>query len=283
MADAYVLSQSDVERLREVVRQVLGERMSNPVVSRRQDRSAAPEVYVARTPTGGIAALQSDVGTGTGDPSLDQPGSAECEIYQIVPAEASGDSPSMMPVDGLTQTVYNLSGSDVAGNAWVLVFREKFGSWVAAPVSTGGGGIDRVVDVVHVVDGALSGTGTGAGTWYCERVAMVGGAWPPVADPSVVYTNVRESENREPRIVDGFGVVTHAIPLYQDIDGQYYVQFWKTDTSDEWTDVVSWTITENTTTCEITATPTYRTLRLSLTVTPPGDPTTGLTVTVEEV
>ena len=144
-----------------------------------------------------------------------------------------------------------------------------------------------VVDLVHVIDLGETGTGTGTGTtslgWACERVTL-GASWPPTADPTTQYLDVYESENREPRIRDSSGTVTHVIPLYRcPRSGRYFVVFWKTDTNDEWTDVVSWTIAENTETCVITATPTYRTLRASLTVTPPGTTETGLTLTVEEV
>jgi hypothetical protein len=84
----------------------------------------------------GIPALNDVAGTGSGD----VPGSAECEVYNVIFANGDEDSPTLRPVDGLTPTVYNLSETAVAAG-WVLVVRDKFGQWWAVPtaVSSGGG------------------------------------------------------------------------------------------------------------------------------------------------
>ncbi len=123
----------------------------------------------------------------------------------------------------------------------------------------GGDGNDNVADHVHVV-----GYG-GSGGITCRRVSLSDpAAWPPEeSDPVVEYVDVWESENRIPRIIDSPGTATHIIPLYKDRDGNYYIQFWKTDTFDDLELPVGFTITEDPETCIITATPVLETYRLS--------------------
>lgn len=143
--------------------------------------------------------------------------------------------------------------------------------------STGGSVNEpRIVDHVHVVS-------TGAG-WNCERVSLGDPpSWPPtIASPAVVYTGVYESENRKPRIIDSAGSCSHIIPLYRDIDGNYFIVFWKVDSFEDFEFPTAFTITEDPVTCEITATPTLTTKRFSLSVTPPGTQDTGITLTISD-
>lgn len=150
--------------------------------------------------------------------------------------------------------------------------------YLVEPKGTGAGD-DLIADHVHVV-----GNG-GSGAITCRRVTLSDpDAWPPVeSSPVVEYENVWESENREPRIVDSPGTATHIIPLYKDRDGNYYIQFWKTNT---YADIETLTsldldIVQNED-CSFTVTPdyTFTTKRISLTVTTPGTAGTGLTLTV---
>ena len=124
------------------------------------DDPMAPEVYIARTPAGGIPALTEGVGTGTGTGSgcdYDEPGYATCPIYRILPPTGTGSHDCdhhIEPVNGLTRTVFNLSSSSVAGNSWVLVVRDKWGSWFVPPSGGGGGeaGVVLVVQYLGVLD-----------------------------------------------------------------------------------------------------------------------------------
>lgn len=247
--------------------------------------SAAPEAYVARVPSDGIPPLDEGfTGTGTGTGTADDsPGYAVCAVYRVVIDETG--TPTLMRVADLNKIVYNLSTQTVSGGGWILVTRDKFGYWFA------GGAIDleddgsgatgtKIVDHVHVVESiADTGTGTaGAPSWYCERVVMpYGGGWPPIAQPSVQYLDVRESENRYPRIMDAEGAApTHIIPLYEDERGNRYIVFWKTDTEATFEAPTGFTISQDPATCTITATPVLGTYTISLTVTPTTDPRTGL-------
>lgn len=110
----------------------------------------APEVYIARPQTSdGIPRLlPTDGSTGTGtDISgslFDEPGKAECDIYQIVDNDTTGD-PELHNI-GLTEFVHNLSEGDLSQD-WIPVARTKFGKWVAL---NGGGETITVVTNVRV-------------------------------------------------------------------------------------------------------------------------------------
>jgi hypothetical protein len=129
----------------------------------------APEVYVARTPTGGIPALAegstswtgtgttTHSGTGTEILEDDSPGEADCLIWQTV--RSSAGTPRLVPMDSYPHRVLNLSTTAVPGNAWVLIKRVKEGEWYAE-VGGGGGTIDVCGNPDPLGDN-FSGTGTG--------------------------------------------------------------------------------------------------------------------------
>lgn len=288
MADGYLLSENDRRVLKEVVRDYETRRGNVSSRSEQGTPSAAPEVYVARVPSDGIPALDEGfTGTGTGTGTADDsPGYAVCAVYRVV-LDGTG-TPTLIRVGDLNKVIYNLSTRTVSGGGWILTTRDKFGYWFA------GGAVDleddgagatgtKIVDHVHVVESiADTGTGTaGAPSWYCERVVLPPTGWPPIAQPTVQYLDVRESENRYPRIMDAEGATpTHIIPLYEDERGNRYIVFWKTDTSDTVELTTGFTISQDPATCTITATPVLGTYTISLEVTSPTDPRTGLTLRI---
>lgn len=154
MAKVTVLTDKDKALLQQVIDSM---RQEPRRVSRAQPRPEphqAPEVYVARTPNGGIGGLQEQAGTGIAD----RPGYADCNLYKIV--EVSG-APQMMPISGLFRRVYNLSHEAMGGRRWVAVSRDKFGNWLALLPGT-------EMDVTDTGTGTylgpfqpISGTGTG--------------------------------------------------------------------------------------------------------------------------
>lgn len=111
------------------------------------DDGSAPEVYIAKTPAGGIPALadlqcfdDGSLGTGTGSGTgvgtapndariIHQPGSADCDIYRLV-EKGEGCGAEMEIVTGVSRTVYNIFPKAAPGGAWVIVWRDKFGRWV---------------------------------------------------------------------------------------------------------------------------------------------------------
>lgn len=96
------------------------------------DYSTTAEIYVALTPSGGIPALDFgvDVGTGSGSGSGgvndDIPGSALCDVYKV---QYAGDTPYLVNVPGSTRLVLNLNPSVITGKTWVLVVKDKYGTW----------------------------------------------------------------------------------------------------------------------------------------------------------
>jgi hypothetical protein len=96
----------------------------------RPDDMPSPEVYVARTRSGGIPALSigSDTGTGTGSELADDvPGSAICDIYST--QETSPGNFSLHHIYGLSKRVFNLSGTAIDGHEWIIVHKTKGGYW----------------------------------------------------------------------------------------------------------------------------------------------------------
>lgn len=142
---SYLLSQADRDLIQEIISTVKAELQNT---TNRPDATAddhmAPEVYIARTPSEGIAALASEeeVGTGSGSPSdtSNTPGCAFCDIYKIrtIGTSLEGDClDDLVRIPTLNKKVYNLSESDVEGDTFVQVNRDKFGRWLAV---VGGGG-----------------------------------------------------------------------------------------------------------------------------------------------
>jgi hypothetical protein len=87
------------------------------------DEVQGPEVYVAKSPVGGIPALIPVIGTA---PGFDQPGMADCDIYSITGA----DSTPQLQLVNFQKRIYNLNSAGIPGSTWVGVARDKFGLWL---------------------------------------------------------------------------------------------------------------------------------------------------------
>lgn len=95
----------------------------------------SPDVYVAKTPSGGIPAM---IGL--------EPGYAECEIYKQLPVSFGSDQTKIEALlnpdnSSYTQLVRNVSSSSIT-NEYVVIKRDKFGFWM---VDVGGGGGHAVI------------------------------------------------------------------------------------------------------------------------------------------
>lgn len=109
-----------------------------------------PDCYIALPTEGdGIPGLtRSPTGTGTGGAQEgDTPGSAECDIYQLVDGV-------LLEVTTLGDLVYNLN-EEAVEQGWVVVHRTKFGDWVVSV---------NAVAVRMVITQLNPGTGTGTST-----------------------------------------------------------------------------------------------------------------------
>lgn len=131
----YVLNESDAVIIRQLVDRERQRQQNLRIRPAGEDSDGhASDVYIAHVPAGGIPAITSSGGAGTGSPALhgDVPGSAECAVYRRLPGR-------MLPV-GLNLTVYNYSSAATAGDRWIPVAKEKFGDWTAlAQVESSGG------------------------------------------------------------------------------------------------------------------------------------------------
>ncbi len=101
------------------------------------DTLFTPETYVAFTPSGGIDPLS----LATGLSIEDTPGSADCDIYQLV-----GGVGGQLEPAGFAQRVFNLDASTgVPGDSWVLATRDKYGTWFVAEAPFSSGTTDELV------------------------------------------------------------------------------------------------------------------------------------------
>jgi hypothetical protein len=128
--DGFVLNEKGKKLLEVTILKLLKQYVSPPNRSAgphgiaEHEEMPAPEMYVALTPIGGIPALvQASSTPGEGD----EPGVADCQIYKIV----KGADDFLEEVANVTKPVYNLNGEEIAGETWVLVQRDKFGTWFA--------------------------------------------------------------------------------------------------------------------------------------------------------
>ena len=110
------------------------------------ENQMSAETYIAKTPYGGIPALTEQPGSPSSEEDIpDQPGYAECTIYKIIQDESEPELEEIL--GGADKLVYNISVCAVAGNEWVLITRDKFGSWM-------------VVDPCHTRTTTTSSTST---------------------------------------------------------------------------------------------------------------------------
>lgn len=138
MADPlFFLSKDDRDALQQMLT-VFKQRRLNP-----QSRSPldlpgrSSDTYIAiPTTVDGIPPLsRSGTSSLSGtfpEANTDIPGSAECDIYQIV--DVGDGSPTIEPLE-FNVIVYNLSQSTI-GQDWITVTRDRFGAWIATSVAS---------------------------------------------------------------------------------------------------------------------------------------------------
>lgn len=281
---AYVLSESDLVKLKDTMEYVASIRRNKPIRDDQSFDSLSPDVYVALVPfggIGGIAPVVDPTGTGTTPMTLGSPSKVSCDIYQIVPDDVNGTTPQFMPVSDTSLDVYNISTQAIPGDSWVVVVRDKYGVWIATGAPSAVGAL--IVDHVHVVGIPSTGSGTHfPPQWYCVSVKMTGPGGSLV-ETGTVYNQVRESQNVEPRMFDTVGLPTHIIPLFQDVDGNHYICFPRLYGTAKLTvpsDPSSWTFNFNTTTCTMTVTPSMTTYTITVSSDSPSSFSSAIDLTI---
>ncbi len=159
----FLLKADDLAILREVIDDYRKRRYSTPGRARIEpDEHQAPEVYIARTPASGIDALRGHSGTDITD---DEPGSALCNIYRIVPTAAPAGTDTnaeIRAVESFEKRIYNLSSTAVAADSWIPVMRDKYGYWLAVSnAASVSGGDTRITNTVTIGPGPGPPSGTG--------------------------------------------------------------------------------------------------------------------------
>lgn len=126
-----LLTEGDAKLLQWVIDEVRKLAPPNPSGDYPEENYPSPEVYIVKTPTGGITGLStSRTGTGTADDpgEGDTAGSADCEVYRI---DTNG---ALDRIDGFTVSVHNLSQIPIREGIFITAKRDKYGSWIADPV-----------------------------------------------------------------------------------------------------------------------------------------------------
>lgn len=154
----YLLSEEDRAALREMLRDFQSRMPTAGFGGQDWDDTAAPELYVARTPSGGIPGLTEQAGTGV----VDQPGRAECDVYRLTP---NGSLFELIPVPGLKRTVNNLSTTAATADVWANVARDKYGAWWLLGGATAAAGDAWTV--------AVPTAGSDAAGYTCKKVVML--------------------------------------------------------------------------------------------------------------
>lgn len=153
--DPVIFTEKDYELLKEMAADYLSSRVKSPNRPYYQERKPqAPEVYLAHVGAGGLPAFSpgANSGTGTGSAVLDDTfGSATCSTWRRL------DDGKVVEI-GRNITVYNLTLTHIPQGSWILVVRDKSGTWWH---DGGAGGVikDYPLDAVSnvcLIDGTLT-------------------------------------------------------------------------------------------------------------------------------
>lgn len=180
----YLINQELKDAIQDVIKRDRESRGGKPVQyddSMDREEWLSPELYVARTPVGGIPALtgagvNTHSATGTGETaeidigSRDNPGVAICDIFK----RGIGEDGSLLMLEcGFSVEVVNLFDK-IPGNDWAVVARDKFGTWYVIAAMTEGEDIPpdvppvlcTLIEVPYKIclEYSPSGFGTGTGT-----------------------------------------------------------------------------------------------------------------------
>lgn len=165
MADPlYFLNKEDRDALQAMLTVFRQRRLNVPSRNIPDLPGRSSDTYIAIPSTSdGVPALTSGGEIGTAN--TDTPGFAECDIYQIV--DIGDGLPTIESVE-FRVLVYNLSQTAIAQD-WIVVTRDRFGSWLASPSTS-----SNCNDVYFVIVDDRAGTAElGTGTFPLSENPIV--------------------------------------------------------------------------------------------------------------
>jgi hypothetical protein len=188
----YGLSEKDRSDIRELMRRVdmmqrNTQNRPNLIGGPDAQEILAPEVYLALTPPQGIPAVGEEIGTATATSNEEDNGVpiwyGWCEVWRVLPSVAGSVGTSTGPTaqedrifpafTGIPVKVYNYSDSALPGGEWVLVARDKFGSWFAVSSGGAGGSGSSAMSFVQIINGPE--TGIQGDIWQAYILSMASG------------------------------------------------------------------------------------------------------------
>lgn len=132
-AEGYYLSEKDLADIKEMYKELMPRRVRRGAKATDWDESQSSQFYVAKTPADGIPA------TVEGRASY-----ADCNIYEVstFPEDENEDGEVLLTeVDQLVHRIFNISTGAIAGDTWIHVAKDTYGTW---HVLTGGGDSSKV-------------------------------------------------------------------------------------------------------------------------------------------
>lgn len=138
MLEGSILGTNDRRRLQELLDQHARRNQSTagrPEVP--DEQGFAPDLYVCKTPETGVPGLAVDFGTGTGTADdVVTPGRRECDVYRVFKDDDGNPYLSLIQENPTKKIlVHNLSAEASEGGRWVIVAKDKLGTWwiIATP------------------------------------------------------------------------------------------------------------------------------------------------------
>ena len=180
MSEKYVLSEADLQVLRDVVDRERKRSATYPLRSRYDETlPRGRDVYIARVGEGGIPALGLSPGTGSGSDIYDAPGVTVCDVYQLT----NSVDPPYFNLVYEDETVYNLSDATIEEHQWIVIIRDKFGNWLALAPNDTDTDEEPKIYVARTPSAGISALGLSPGTASASDI---------YDDPGTGYVDVYE-------------------------------------------------------------------------------------------
>lgn len=176
MSTEYLLSENDKQSLMSILAWAKGRGISlvrEPKPTHEQHIAPAPDIYIAQAPSTGIG-VSSQIGTGSS--AVDTPAYATCLLFKLQMNVDGSQAGATLVNTGEQKIVYSLT--PVAGNTWIVIARDKHGTWWV--INTEGG--DVIVEATSQSYETISLSGGGSINAYpAQSLILLDGQWTPQA------------------------------------------------------------------------------------------------------